>query len=180
MSTADRIPSSQDACLDSDRFRLSLLDAADEPLYARIYTDPAMMENVGPIQSGEEAKQGFDRLCSLNGCRPFRYLYWKIACKSSGSTVGIAALMKNKGADAAELGMMVLPEWQARGVAKELVPLLVEHRLKHCQVGNVVTRHLPSNLAGAQVMQGLGFSRVWGEDSPDWIRWEYLPVPSIQ
>ena len=139
----------------TSRFLIRPPTLEDADLYERLYTDAETMKHVSPPWSQAEAAVNFGKVLSACAEKRFRYRLWVVATHAN-EAVGVIALTGDVAR--AELGMMVLPAWRGRGCAKEVVPSVTRYAFEVLGVAKVAARHLFPNLAGAQVMQALGFS----------------------
>lgn len=156
--------------LETERLHLRPLDERDEALYCRIYTDAELMRHVGEPLTREAALAGFGKVCRFNLDAEFRYRCWIMVPREGGSDAGLVALMGSQ--ERAEFGMMVLADWQSRGLAQEVVPRLVDFAFDEYGVAETFTRHLAANRAGAAVMRKLGFEPAeLGADDAGWCGW---------
>jgi len=74
-----------------------------------------------------------------------------------------------------EIGYSVLPEYQRRGYATEMVAALVRWALTHPEVSRVVAEAIPANLASVRVLARSGFVPVGPGDEPGCVRFAYVP-----
>lgn len=155
--------------LETERLHLRPMDERDEALYCRIYTDAELMKHVGEPLTSAAALAGFAKVCRFNREDEFRYRCWAIVERETGDIAGLAALMGNR--ERAEFGMMVLPDWQSRGLAQEVVPRLVDLAFEEYGVAETFTRHLVANRAGAAVMRKLGFKPAPESADIQWQGW---------
>jgi [ribosomal protein S5]-alanine N-acetyltransferase len=156
--------------LETERLDLRPIDERDKELYCRIYMDAELMRYVGAPLTRKAALVGFGKVCRFNQDAEFRYRCWIMVERESSDEVGLVALMGS--GNRAEFGVMILPSWQGRGVAPEVVPRLVDYAFEECDVEEAFTRHQLGNRAGAAVMQKLGFELVDVEaNKADWRSW---------
>jgi RimJ/RimL family protein N-acetyltransferase len=127
------------------------------------------MRYVGEPLTRRAAVTGFGKACRFNSNVGFQYRSWIMVERGGGGDVGLAALMGSR--KRAEFGVMILAEWQGRGVAQEVVPQLVDYAFEKCEVEEVFTRHLPGNRAGAAVMHKLRFEPTQEDNGADWLGW---------
>ncbi len=149
------------------RFALRRPLRDDLALYCRLYTNEDTMRHVAPAWSQAQAEASFAKVLAADGEARFRYRLW-VVVPHGGEPAGLLALTGD--AARAELGMMVLPEWRGRGMAQEVVPCVAAYAFATLGIGNVATRHVPSNVAGARVMEALGF-RPEPRTEDGWEAW---------
>lgn len=148
------------------RLRIRPLEASDEALFLRLYTDPALMRHIGAPLSPEAARRGFRAACRQAGDASASAQRWIIADHASGTAIGLLGLHRHDGEDAtAELGVMLLGDWQGRGLAAEALAALVDVAFDALRLSSVWTRHAAGNDAVVRMMLALGFQR--GESAVD-------------
>lgn len=151
---------------DSD-FALGLVDADAFDLYRTLYACPDTMRHIGPVWSSGQIQESFSRVLASNRDGGAAYRCWVIHAQDR-ERIGIAALVRRDAT--AELGIMLLPSWQGRGVAVSVLPALIASAFEDPSVAEVVARHLRTNQPGAAVVRTLGFrQRPCAE--PDWDAW---------
>lgn len=72
-----------------------------------------------------------------------------------------------------EIGYSVLPEWQRRGYASEIVSILVENAFRFPVVNRIVARTTEENQASTKVLVRCGFRAVAAGAEPGIIRFEH-------
>jgi ribosomal-protein-alanine N-acetyltransferase len=75
-----------------------------------------------------------------------------------------------------EIGYSVLPEWQRRGYATEIVNSLVSHDFFYEKTKNIVAHTLPENEASIRVLISTGFKEV-GINKGN-LRFEHVSSPN--
>ena len=77
-----------------------------------------------------------------------------------------------------EVGYSILPAWQGRGFARELVTALVARALATGRVRRLQAHTTPSNLASVRVLERTGFRLTGPGAEPGSIRYEYEATAS--
>lgn len=144
--------------LESPRVHLRLLDERDEALYVGIYTDAALMAQVGAPMDEEQAIQAFARTCRLNREQGLRFRSWVITVKPTGHVAGLLGL--RRAGDVVEIGGMMLPAWQGKGVSGHAFPLGIAVAFSFPDVARMMIRYRPDNVLAEGLMYKLGFTRV--------------------
>jgi RimJ/RimL family protein N-acetyltransferase len=99
-----------------------LIDTSDRALYLGLYTSPDVMAHIGPAMTAAAAAATFEQALSHTHNPAARARYWRIVDADSGEAAGIAALVRRtRPAEHAELGIMLLPHWQNRGLGLSAV-----------------------------------------------------------
>lgn len=73
-----------------------------------------------------------------------------------------------------EVGYSVLPEWQRRGYAREIVDLLAENAFTFPQVSRIIAHTAQDNLASVRVLVRCGFVAAGAGAEAGTLRFEYL------
>jgi RimJ/RimL family protein N-acetyltransferase len=143
------------------RLRLRPLCEADAALYGALYTDPGVMANLGPPLDADRAQRGF--LAALRrGRDPARgERRWSVAWRADGTPAGLLAAIPTPGrrGTCVELGVMLLPPSQGRGLAHELYAAVLPRVFAPDAppVARAWSRHAPGHLAAAGVLRVAGF-----------------------
>lgn len=163
------------------RLQLRPLGPADEAFYCRLYADPAVMRHVAAPLSPEAASRAFRLLLRQVRQQPPRTQAWVIFERAVAAEAGLLALGDSGGTgETAELGTMVLPAHQRRGIAHEAQAALLDVVLDSHRLQVVWSRHAPANVAAAALKGKLGFLRLddnaTGEQETRWqmtrARWQ--------
>lgn len=177
--------------LENERVSLSLLDARDRELYVATYTDPVMMAQVGAPLDGEAARVAFDRTCKANLEAALRHRCWVITAAPDGAVAGLLGLGR-KG-DVVEIGGMILPEWQGRGISGHAFPLGMQAAFSDPTVAHMMIRYRSTNTFAAGLMYKIGFNKIadahpddglerWWLTREEWMRWRAMasrPSPCV-
>lgn len=146
--------------LNTRRFCLTPLVASDEKEHMRLYTDPQVMHFVRRPMSEKAAKQQFDREMQMNQQTPPSLLTWSIRPQGAKQFAGVAYIFwHDESKRQAEMGVMLLPEQQGRGIANEIIPCLLNYAFKELAVRQVWAKTHPANSAGCKTLQKSGFKR---------------------
>lgn len=155
--------------LETRRVHLRPMNERDQELYCRIYMDAELMQHVSEPLTRKAALTGFGKVCRLNCDAEFRYRCWVMVGRENADVIGLTALIGDR--ERAEFGVMILADWQGRGIAQEVVPCLVDYAFERCGTEEAFTRHSLGNRAGAAVMQKLGFEPIGSFGEADWCGW---------
>ena len=71
-----------------------------------------------------------------------------------------------------EVGYSVLPQWQRRGYASEMVQMLVEHAFTFAEVKRIIAHTTEANPASIAVLLRCGFHRAGAEPETGKLRFE--------
>jgi RimJ/RimL family protein N-acetyltransferase len=155
--------------IDTPRLRLRVMDDGDEDLYCRLYTDPQVMHHVAKPLAIEVARHSFQVAREQAIERPMRRPWWVIHETTSMVDVGVVGLVREDAV--AEIGIVLLPQAQRRGIAREAMSAVAMRAMATGLVTQLWLRHAPQNLAMAAVASQLGLTREDDGPGPDSCRW---------
>lgn len=89
------------------------LRPADRDLYVRLYTDPGVMTHIGPPWTPAAAAADFRAALALP-VRPLGESRQRRIIRIDG--IGAGLLSVDRQAEVIDLGLMLLPDWQGRGI----------------------------------------------------------------
>lgn len=139
------------------RLLLRPLAADDRDLYMRLYSDPLVMAHLGEPRTPPEADAGFLQSLDLQACQAEFPARWIAVLRRTGQGVGLLGLVADAARLAAEAGILLLPEAQRRGLAREALGALAAAAFERGWVAALWARHAPANQAMARVLARLGF-----------------------
>jgi len=166
------------------RLLMKPLGPEDRDLYCICYTDPALMKLIAAPLKMDAALRSFETALRINSSLPVRRRDWIMVEKSSGSHVGLLSLVgcKTKPMSInADLGAIILDEFQNRGYSREGTGALVDAAFAINHINALHTYHVAENGAVGKVMAKLGFSctieQLDGIESHHWklLRSEWQP-----
>lgn len=143
---------------DTTRLRLRPLDARDEVFYCSLYTDASLMRHIAAPMSHEAAVRSFHAALKQQG--DLR-LIWTIAEHGPKPECGILGVFPKD--RAAEVGVMLLPPAQARGIAAEVIAAVADMLFKTGGFEWLWTRHAEGNVPAGLLMRRSGFEPFEGE-----------------
>lgn len=148
------------AALATPRTTLRLLGPGDEALYCALYTDPAVMARVGPPLAPAVALAGFRAARRLNAAADGRQRRWSVSDAATGQALGLLALLGDPGGrPRAEVGILLLPLAQGRGIGRELIGAACAIAFGPGGWGleEAWARHRPGHAAAAALLAATGF-----------------------
>lgn len=98
---------------DAVQIATDVLQEADRELYVRLYTDPGVMCHIGPLWTQTAAEADFGAAMTLP-VRPLGECRQRRIIRIEG--VGAGLLAVDQFAGVIDLGLMLLPDWQGRGI----------------------------------------------------------------
>jgi RimJ/RimL family protein N-acetyltransferase len=144
------------------RVRLQPLDDTDGALYVALYTDAVVLAHVMPPLSLPVAQRSFAAACRQARQPAPARRYWTIRGRDGGEAMGLLGLVSGPRQGLAEVGILLVPEWQRRGVAREAVAMLVAQMFSAGTLESIEARHAPGNRAAARLFDSLGFRAIAG------------------
>jgi RimJ/RimL family protein N-acetyltransferase len=141
---------------------ISLRDVAltDVDAYVRMRCDPAMMAELG----GPLAREGIEDKVRRDVRDAAEDTSWIKIIEDGGTVAGLVTLWSH--GDVSEIGWMVLPEFQGRGIAKAAVRVLLERARAEDRWGVVHAFPGVTNGPSNGICRSLGF-RLVGERDVD-------------
>lgn len=165
--------------LETPRLRLRPLNAGDQALYCGLYTDAAVMREVGPPLAADAAARAFHAACRHNVRDRPGHRFWAIHMKAADATnhaaggIGMAALLRT--GDAAELGVMLRHGWWNGGISSEAFVPLIDHAFLGMGLALVYAQRADNDHARIidRLLDRFGFVRApAGAPDPSLARWE--------
>lgn len=164
---------------ETPRLHMRPLGETDEALYCHLHTDPEVMRHIGAPMSAEAAQRSFRAACRLATREGAAAQRWVVAEHGSAAAIGLLALIGDEAAaDQAEVGLMLRPDRQRRGVAVAAIGAIADWAFDPaCSDGPDLrllwTRHAPDNVAAMRLMRRMAFLRQDPRSpDPDEIRWQ--------
>lgn len=170
------------------RLLMKPLGPEHRDLYCHCYTDLALMKLIADPLKMDAAMRSFDVALKINSSLPVRRRDWVMLEKKSGSRIGLLSLVGCKTkpeATNADLGAIILNEFQGKGYSLEGTGALVDAAFHVSHIHSLHTYHLAENAAVGRVMAKLGFSCTielhhgienhhWQLTRPDWQPGRYV------
>ncbi len=146
-----------------------LVDDNDLDLYRGLYTAPEVMANIGAAMSIEAATETFEKALRFNRDPAARARYWQISNARGDGTVGMVALVRAaRSPTHGELGVMLLPRWQNRGVGLPALAGVVDGVISGRwlrDIDRLIARHAAANPNAGRLTEALGFDRQTDDGS---------------
>lgn len=160
--------------LATDRLNLTPLAPVHRALYCRLYTDPQVMRHIGACLDRAKAEHGFALALRAWDSPSPSNLVWSMDIRENAVSAGLLGL-RMQGEDA-EVGALILPEFQASGLATEAIAAIADHAFAILGLRRLFTRHRREHVAAAALMRRLGFSALPEvADDPLGQRWALEP-----
>ncbi len=155
------------------RLRLRPLAGSDEALYVRLYGDTATMRHVGAAMTPATARRSFAAACRDQVAEPATRPLWVLERAVDAVAIGLLGLHLGA-ARAAEVGVLIFPEHQARGYASEAIDTVADFAFARLGLLRLHARHATGHDLAAGLMASLGFVRAPDADDGHPVRWERL------
>lgn len=146
--------------IESERLRLSQVAADDWELFRRLHTDADVMRYVSDPLPEEEIRERFGvRLLDWDR-EQTHWLCLAMREKSSGAAVGVTGLRAEwMPFRQAEVGFLLLPEFQGRGYAGESLARVVTFAFEECGFHKLKAIVTGGNEPSCRVLERAGFRR---------------------
>jgi RimJ/RimL family protein N-acetyltransferase len=145
------------------RLRLRDWKADDEQRFYEIMNTPAVMRNLGGVQTPDEWSAGFHRIRGFT--RDFGHTFWIVENKPSGEILGFCGLKRVNAPGAG--GLTGMPEigWRLResawgkGIAKEAAIASLDLGFGKFGYDRIIAMTIPPNSDSSGLMERLGMRR---------------------
>ncbi|CAN5223291.1 GNAT family N-acetyltransferase [soil metagenome] len=176
-------------CLESERLRMvaatlqHIRTELDAPEKLAALLDASVSPEWPPGEYDRDAMEFFRARFELEGEAAEGWYGWYVV--RSGETPGVRALVAHcgyfgpPGADGrVEIGYSVLPAWQRRGYASEIVQMLLDNAFEFPAVQQVVAHAAIGNVGSISVLQACGFQADGPGQEADTLRFVVERDPS--
>lgn len=144
-------------------------DADDFSLYRALYCDPRVMRHIAEPVAAARIAASFEASCRDSASASAFPSRWCVRRSSDGQGMGLLGAFHDQAHSSVELGIMLLPEAQACGLARAALATMMAGLHGRADVARYWSRHRPANRPMARVLERLGFVR--GDDLDDHWRW---------
>ena len=148
---------------ETERLRLRNWDEPDCDAFYAVMNTPSVMRHLGGVQTPEEWRAAFDRLCSYQ--RDFGHTFWIVEDKASGEILGFCGLKRLNAPGAGqltgtpEIGWRLRESAWGRGIAKEAAMASIDLAFGRLGYDRVVSMTIPPNKESQGLMIRLGLTR---------------------
>lgn len=154
--------------------RLRPLADGDAAAWIALHADAATMARIVAPLDAAAAGRAFAAAHRANSVSPPRRRTWTIV--ADDRFAGVAGLVFDAPGEA-ELGAILPPAEQGRGVATRALALVVAHAFAAWPLRRIHTRHDDGHGAAAGLMRTLGFERVAAARKPKGWQWQCTSPP---
>ena len=146
--------------IDTERLDIRPLSECDEALYCELFTDADTMRYIGPRMSLDRAARSFRLAVALTRRSPAKGLFFTVAMRSLQRKIGICSIQQiDPIRHRAEAGVVLKSFARAQGVAREILPALVERALNSLPVDEIWLQYSKDHSLAERLFIAAGFSR---------------------
>lgn len=148
---------------ETERLRLRDWHDSDEASFYAVMNRPAVMKNLGGVQTPEQWHDAFERIRGVK--RDFGHSFWIVEDKASGELQGFCGLKRVNAPGAGDLAGQHEIGWRLResawgkGIAKEAAIASLDLAFGRYGAPHVVALTVPANLSSQGLMDRLGMTR---------------------
>ncbi|WP_345855854.1 GNAT family N-acetyltransferase [Shewanella algae] len=146
--------------LTSPRLLLTPLKAEDKDLFTGLYRDPQVMSFIATELSETEAERRFTHTLTANNKLLPRTYCW---CIKTRRQLPIGILGLSRYGRAGEIGILLRPQAQRQGYAKELLHLMQQRLSSEATLDELLLRTHKKNEPMKKVALAVGFKPVMAE-----------------
>ncbi|TNJ35651.1 GNAT family N-acetyltransferase [Arenimonas terrae] len=139
----------------TSRLQLRPLAGEDGDSYVALYGNVTVMRHVRPPLAEPEARRSFSEALRQQREVPPRRRWWTLQTPDGTETFGLAGLAY--AGVGAELGILLRPAWQGRGLASEAVRALCAYAFREQALSSISARHGLDNRAAHRLFAHAGF-----------------------
>jgi len=165
--------------LTTPRLTMKSIAREDWPLFLTLHQDPAVMRFINDIEISGEIRHRFDqRLGRWDKYADF-WLCMVIRERETGVAIGLTGFFPDwKPYKQAEVGFMLLPEYQGKGYGEESLREVVKYAFEVCGFHRLQANVLEGNMASRGLLEKCGFQlegclresyRLGAEWKNDWV-----------
>lgn len=159
--------------IDSEQLRLAPLCQHDVALYCQLMCNQQALCYIHPPLTHDAALQSFNRslACNLRAA-PIRYIY-TVQLRQGGDAIGIAALNSlDVTAKHADIGRILLPQWQAKGLGTELSSALMAALTEAFDIRCFIKKIREDNVPAMLSANKLGFVKTTEHHRTKGMLWQ--------
>jgi RimJ/RimL family protein N-acetyltransferase len=131
----------------------------DEPLGARLWTDPRVMHFLGGPFTDDEVHARIEREVANDAA--WRVQYWPVFLLGGGAFAGCCGLKPHEPENRYfEIGFHFLPEFWGQGYASEAARAVTDYAFNELEVAKLFAGHHPENRSSAALLARLGFEQL--------------------
>lgn len=165
--------------LTTSRLEMKPIERGDWPLFLKLYQNDGVMKFIGDRETPAQIRYRFDqRLGNWDKYSDF-WLCLVIRERATDEAVGLTGFFPDwRPYQQAEVGFMLLPEYQGKGYGQESLNEVVKFAFKFCGFHRLQANVLEGNFASRNLLERCGFRlegtlresyRIGGEWHNDWL-----------
>ena len=154
----------------TSRLHLRPLDGGAEALYCGLYTDPEVMRHIATPLSLDAAQRSFRLACWQAVQQPMDTPWWVMSEHVSRIDIGLIGMVRREAV--AEIGIVLLAQWQGRGFATETIRVLTDLAFEDPAIAMLVLDQASDNGAMLGLMEKLEFRRAAVAGNDGRVRWQ--------
>ncbi|WP_369790083.1 GNAT family N-acetyltransferase [Rouxiella sp. WC2420] len=165
--------------LTTPRLEMRPIEREEWPLFLKLYQNDNVMKFIGDIETPAQIRYRFDqRLGKWDKYSDF-WLCLVIRERATGEAIGLTGFFPDwRPYQQAEVGFMLLPEYQGKGYGQESLHEVVNYAFKICGFHRLQANVLEGNLPSRRLLERCGFRlegtlresyRIGGEWHNDWL-----------
>jgi RimJ/RimL family protein N-acetyltransferase len=147
------------AALPAPPFRLRPFAEGDLALYAALFTDVDVMQALGTPFAADRAERAASASLRHQRDDAGRFRHWVIEHpEGTAGLLGLALRSDAWRAGEAELGVLLWPEWQARGAATAAITAVRSWAFDVAELAVLTCHHAEAHAGAAALMHRVGFT----------------------
>ncbi len=146
--------------IETPRLLMRPMVTADWSLFHRLETDSSVQKYVSDLKDNSSIKQRFESRLPLWSKTGSQWLCLIITEKSSSKPIGITGFYPEwEPCRQAEVGFMLLPDYQNKGFGKESLLALARYAFEECRFHKLKATVTEGNDACCQLLKNIGFQQ---------------------
>lgn len=140
--------------LETERCTIKLLQQSDDTSMEKIYMNQEVREFLGGIRTKDSIRATFDEM--LNS--PQESFYWVIREKQTEKFIGLVSLDLHHEAVYQEVSYQLLPCWWGKGLASEVISVVLHFAFNELKLSTVVAETQTANKASCKLLESVGMN----------------------
>jgi len=137
---------------------LTPVTMGDKSLYNRIYTNAELLKFISVPLSLQSSTKSFETTLKRMSQKPMSLVLFAIRRQKNQQKIGVIGLKWNQSSKkCAEIGIVILQEYQGNGFGHQAKSLLIEYAFKNCAINKIVAVCDIKNHIANQANKKLGF-----------------------
>lgn len=143
--------------LETERLRLVELTTSDTAFITTLTNTEGWMKFIGNRNTRTEEGALLYLAGPIKSYRDHGFGLAKIECIEDGRPIGICGVIQRDYLDTPDIGYALLPEFEGKGYAFEMVHAVVQHALNILKLGNLLGFTSQDNEASIRILEKAGF-----------------------